>query len=396
MKILLVTEPGVNGVFRYVEALADFLIEQEVEVHLAYSDRRGSDQLGALIDRIERNGGRTVNLRVGNRPEPGDLRALRSLRALAAAVKPDVIHSHSSKAGALARVLPFLGITGARYVHHAHAYVGMRPQRGRIDFVYDCIERVLAKWSTTICCSGDEFNYARGMLRIAEHRLARLPNGVDCAHFAPPVPERRAALRKKFGLPANGLVLGSLGRTSEQKDPLTMYRAFARAAKLRPDLTLFHVGTGELDGELEKFIAAQQLTGRVVRLNYLSTPVDFYQAVDGFMQTSRYEGLSLALLEAMACDLPLILSEAPGNGDVLALPLSQMWSAPAADDGAFFGAIAQWAQDRARPQPPSINHREITKERFERERCLRRVTGLYEDLLSTGKDTVAVQAGNAS
>ena len=46
MKVLIVSEPGVDGVFRYVEALCHFLVGEGVEVHLAYSDRRGSDRLG--------------------------------------------------------------------------------------------------------------------------------------------------------------------------------------------------------------------------------------------------------------------------------------------------------------------------------------------------------------
>jgi glycosyltransferase involved in cell wall biosynthesis len=178
------------------------------------------------------------------------------------------------------------------------------------------------------------------------------------------------------------LPLGTIGRTGEQKDPLTLYRAFARLAGTRPDVTLFHIGCGELDTEIVRFIAAEGLTHRVVRRDYLSTPVDFYQAVDGFILTSRYEGFSLALLEALACDLPLILSEAPGNGDVLSLPLSQLWSAPVGDDAAFAVAMGRWAGDRSQPRPPRLNHRGIAREWFDSERCFRQVLGLYQDLLS--------------
>ncbi|HEY8932490.1 MAG TPA: glycosyltransferase [Rariglobus sp.] len=378
MKILLVVEPGLNGVFRYVETLASFLIEQQMEVHLAYSDCRFSSRLWALIEHVERNGGRTVNLSVSSRPTLGDVRALWRLRALAAEVRPDIIHCHSAKAGGLARLLPLTGLTGPRYIYHPHAYIGMRPSRHRTDFIYDTIERILARWSTTLCCSHDEFNYSRHTLRIPAHSVMHTSNGVDCDRFRPASPERRAELRKKFGLPETGLVLGTMGRTSEQKDPLTLYGAFARAARQRPGLTLFHVGCGELDGELDKFIKAQGLGSRVVRLKYLSTPAEFYQAIDGFILTSRYEGLSLALLEALATDLPLVLSEAPGNMDVLDLPLTQAWSAPVGDEAAFFGAISQWAQARSRPQPPPPNHRAIMRERFDQNKRLMDVVGVYQ------------------
>lgn len=390
MKILLVTEPGVNGVFRFVEAFADFLIEQNQDVHLAYSDVRGSDRLGALVERVERHGGRTANLRTSNRPQLADLGALRALRALATDVRPDVIHSHSSKAGVLARLLPFTGATGARQVYQAHAYAGMSPEHGRMAWFYNGVERVLARWSTSICCSHDELRFARTRLGVSDLSSFCVHNGVDLGRFTPASPEARAALRARFGLPARGLVLGAMGRTSNQKDPVTLYRAFARLARRRPDVTLFHVGCGELDSEVERLVAAEGLGGRVVRLGYLATPADFYQALDGFVLTSRYEGFSLALLEAMACELPMILSEAPGNGDVLSLPLSQLWRAPVGDDAAFAEAMAAWATARSQPIPPRVNHRWIAREWFDSRRGFRRLLGLYQDLVGeTGANDVA-------
>src|SRR5580704_18502408 len=110
MKVLEVTEPGVDGVFRYVETLCHFLIERGVEVHLAYSDRRGSDRLPRLVAWVEQHGGRTVNLRTANRPAFSDWGALCSLLKLTRKVRPDVIHSHSSKAGFLGRILRGFGI----------------------------------------------------------------------------------------------------------------------------------------------------------------------------------------------------------------------------------------------------------------------------------------------
>src|SRR3954471_18936880 len=110
MNVLVVSEPGIDGVFRYVEGLCHYLDAQGIGVHLAYSDRRGSERLHELVAWVEARGGRTVNLRTSNRPALSDLRAFTVLLRLAWAVKPDVIHSHSSKAGFLARALALLGV----------------------------------------------------------------------------------------------------------------------------------------------------------------------------------------------------------------------------------------------------------------------------------------------
>ncbi|HVU23475.1 MAG TPA: glycosyltransferase family 4 protein [Opitutus sp.] len=362
MKALLVTEPGVDGVFRYVETLCHFLDSQGVNVNLAYSDRRGSDRLPKLVEWVEERGGKTVNLRTANRPAPSDLRAFRGLLRLVRAVRPDVIHSHSSKAGFLARLLPFCGVRAAQF-YHPHAYVGMRPRPGRIDPLYNFIEGVLGRVSCTIAVSSDERNFACQRLRIPPHRVHLLHNGVDTEVFAPVSLEKKRQLRAELGLPPDRPVLGFIGRASEQKDPRTLYRAFARAAAERPDIVLFHVGAGELAGELERLTAELGIRDRVLRRSYMATPAIFYRVVDGFILTSRYEGFSLAALEALAADLPMILSEAPGTTDLLARSLSHAWKAAPGDVDGFARGIVAWHDRLGDGSLP--NHRVIAETQFD-------------------------------
>jgi len=382
--ILVVSEPGVDGVFRYVEGLVHHLLSRGVVVHLAYSDIRAGEGLPRLVSRVEGEGGRTLNLRVGNRPALDDLRALLALRGFVRETRPDLVHCHSAKAGALARALPFVGVLGLPLLYQPHAYIGMRPARGRLDFAYDAVERLLGRWSTTVTCSYDEQRYALHHLRIAPPRAPIIANGVDTARFVPATPARRRELRAAFGLPADALVLGSMCRSSAQKDPLTLYRAFALAARRDPRLVLFHVGQGELDPELDRVVRESGVADRIVRRPSLSTPADFYQAIDGFALASRYEGFSLALLEALSSDLPLILSEAPGNGDLLHRPLSHLWHAPIGDVTAFSVAISDWAGERGAPSRAPCNHRDIARESYDQARAFARVVSLYQRLLPAG------------
>ncbi len=378
MKVLIVSEPGVNGVFRYVEALCHYLIDREVEVHLAYSDRRSCECLFRLVARVEDRGGRTVNLRTANRPERADWSAWRSLRRLALDVRPDVIHSHSSKAGFLARVLSLGGVRAVQ-VYTPHAYVGMRPEPGRLDWLYNLVEGGLGRLACTAVVSSDETTFAREHLRIPSDRVVNLSNGVDTAKFSPASAEQKRRLRARLNLPAGQPVLGFLGRSSAQKDPVTLYRAFARAAVNRP-ITLFHVGQGELDPCLDSLLDELGVRARVVRQTYLSAPADFYRVIDGFILPSRYEGFSLAALEALSSDLPLILSRAPGNTDLLAQPLSHVWSAAPGDVDGFARAIADW-HDRLQ-KASAVNHRRIARTRFDLRAVFGSVLQLYRDLLS--------------
>src|SRR3954453_3654223 len=101
MTVLVVSQPGQDGVLRHVDLLCRYMIRRGVRLHLAYSDRQSCSQLRALVEHVDESGGRTLNLRVGNAPELADVRAIRGLLKLIREEKPDVIHGHSSKAGGL-------------------------------------------------------------------------------------------------------------------------------------------------------------------------------------------------------------------------------------------------------------------------------------------------------
>ena len=366
MRILMVSEPGVDGVFRHVEALAHFLLARRYEVHLAYSDVRGSDRLKRLVADVAAAGGCTLNLCVSNAPRPRDLPALVELSKMVRAVKPDVIHGHSSKAGGLVRALAFLGERRPLF-YTPHAYYGMAGGSGLKTMLFNGIECVLGRIGTTINLSDGEIAFAQKVLRIPKSRLRLIPNPVDTRTFAPAALEVKRRLRREIGVPDGALLLGSVGRLAFQKDPITLYQSLAIALKKVPNLWLYHLGDGELADECRQLADELGIQARIIRRTYLSEPLSFYRAIDGMILTSRYEGLSFAVLEALACDLPVMLSEAPGNLDFIQMGLSHCWSAPKGSPEQMAVAIAKWAADLAANRPS--NHRQTVESRFSQESC---------------------------
>lgn len=385
MQILLVTEPGVDGVFRHVEALASFLMERGHCIHLAYSDVRGSDRLTQLVEKVSAAGGKTVNLAVSNAPGPGDVAALLKLRRLVAEARPEVIHAHSSKAGALARALVMLGVRQPVF-YTPHAYYGLSGKGGMKSRVFNAVETVLGRIGTTINLSEGERAFARDSLKIPQALLRLIANPVDCVRFRPADAAKRMEFRAKLGVPADAVLLGSVGRLAFQKDPLTLYRAFAKACQKRPELWLYHLGDGELSAECATLADQLGIRSRIVRQTYLSEPLSFYQALDGMILTSRYEGLSFAVLEALACDLPVILSRVPGNNDFTEMGLSHCWSAGKEDVAGFAEVIGQWAQDCALGRVS--NHRQIAESRFSQEACFGAIVREYEQKVGLLADAV--------
>ena len=363
MRVLLVSEPGENGVFRHVEDLAEHLIQSGHTVGLAYSDVRGSDRLMVLVERVRSAGGMTVNLGVGTELQFGDFRALGLLWTLCGSFRPDIVHAHSAKAGGLVRLLRKLG-GPSRVIYTPHAYYGMGRRPSPTVRFFTAVERYLAPGTVTINLSRDEAEYGRTALGLPPESQRLIPNGVDTTHFRPCGAAERAALRANLGIPADAIVLGSLGRFSYQKDPATLHKAFRACADLLPSLYLVHVGSGELRAEVQRYARTHGYDDRVVWIDYLRDPAPFYRVLDCFILTSRYEGLSFAALEALSTNLPLILSDGPGNREFTSVGLSHLWNARVEYPASFASAITSWYDDRVRPRP--CNHHDVTVARFSR------------------------------
>ncbi len=373
--ILLVSEPGVDGVFQYVRNLTEYLQKTGWQVHLAYSSLRSGPALFDLVRQVEARGGLTLDLRVSNSPRPQDAWALVRLASLARRAKPEVIHAHSSKAGALARALPLLGIK-ARYFYTPHAYFGMNEAMSAKKFVFGGVERALGHVGTTISVSGSEANYARQTLGITPERLCVVSSGVDCERFSPvgdPAKKRQA--RAHFGLPLDALLFGTVARYTKQKDPLTLYRAVLSCLEQHPALCFAHLGKGEMSGQVDALLSAAPLAvrSRVYRIESSADPGTFYRALDAFTLPSRYEGFALSALEALATGLPLILTDCPGNNDLKVNGLDGIRWVPVGDETSLAREINDWASS------PMVanNHRQTAVDFFSAVRNMEKIMRCY-------------------
>ncbi len=376
LRVLLVVEPGLDGVFRHVEQLSHFLLAQpDVETHLAYSSMRGSPELHELVRLFERHGARTLDLRTSNAPRAGDLRAFVQLRRLVAAVQPDVIHAHSSKAGVLARALAWTGIR-ARYFYTPHAYYQMHGPLDLKKRFFMAIERWFTRTGTTLHVSGSEADYGRRMLGLLPEKQRNIPSGVDCERFRPTNdPAEKAALRCHFGLPSEAWVFGTVARYSDQKDPLTLYRAVLEVLPDAPGVYFAHAGKGELVPAVAELLRAapSAVRARILQLKSCDDLPGFYRMLDVFVLPSRYEGFALALLEAVASGSALILSDCPGNTDLKGFGLDDLlWTAP----GDVAGLAAQM-QARVLRGPYANNHRQTALEHFQRDVGCREILRIY-------------------
>ncbi len=375
-KTFHVVEPGGDGVFRHAESLINHQLNVGLKVALAYSSVRGSDRLQGLVGGVVQKGGSVCDLRVSNYPTPFDLIAFLRVVSCIRRFRPEVIHCHSSKAGILGRAAAAL--TGVPAVYTPNAYYGLGRRAGTRTALFNGLELLFASFAHTINVSEDEAVFARKRLRVRASQQSVIPNAVDTSVFKPAAVEEKRLWRFARGLPADAVIVGTLGRLSYQKDPLTLYRAFEIFACHHPDVYLAHLGTGELVKDCDEWIERSGLTSRILRMDYSPQPAEYYRALDAFVLSSRYEGLSLAVLEAMATNLPLMLTDVPGNRDFFKLGLSHLWTAPAENPVALAQTIGECVDSLV--SGASCNHRKIAVESFSEEACFGRILDLYRQL----------------
>jgi L-malate glycosyltransferase len=159
-----------------------------------------------------------------------------------------------------------------------------------------------------------------------------LPNGVDCEHFLPCSVPERLAHRHAHALPPDHYLFGCAARMVPVKRHRDLIDAFARVAGVHPQTSLVLIGRGPLEAELRDQVARQNLTDRVVFHGEERDMASLLPLLDAFVLTSSTEGLSNAILEAMACGLPTIATAVGGNTELVEAGLTGFLVPPRAPD----------------------------------------------------------------
>ena len=305
LRILQVLEPSGGGSGRHFLDLCLGLQQRGHHVEAVYSPVRAEESFVRELKSLDLAAIHTVAMK--RAPGWSDIAAFRALRRIIHSGAPyDVIHGHSSKAGALARLHFPAGATPRVYT--PHALRTMDPTLGRAGrLIYGTIERILAALFTdrVICVSGDEYTHARA-LGMAEEKLCIIVNGV-----APPLFGMAETVRASFGIATGAFVFGFVGRLSHQKAPERLIEAFRNVAARLPGAHMLMVGAGELEPRIRAAITASGLQNRI-HLTSAFTGAQAIPAFDMLVMPSRYEAMSYVMLEAAAAGKPILASDVGG------------------------------------------------------------------------------------
>lgn len=307
-----------------------------------------------------------------------DLAGAGAVAAVIDRVWPDVVHLQDRRAGLVGRVLATRCAIPSVYTLHGvpDELAGLVPgnlavarRRARDRWAYLRLERLLATVprSVVVTPCAALATYAREQVGVRRDRVVTVPNGIGVGWLAGPGPvpcAPRSRVRATW--------LGVM-------EPVKRVPALVHAAVQVPGLDLELVGDGSERRQVEEVVAATSSSSRVHLAGYRTDPSPYLRDADVFVLPSAAEACPMALLQAMACGLPVVATRVGGVPEVVREGVDGIL-VDAGDDEQLVAALTLLAEDAALRRRLGEAGRTRVAERFGIEHSVRSLVAVYEGL----------------
>jgi glycosyltransferase involved in cell wall biosynthesis len=244
-----------------------------------------------------------------------DLKALLGLVTLFRREKPQIVHTHSSKAGILGRWAARLA--GVPFIFHtAHGFGFNDFQRPMVKRVYVWLERITTKITTklvVVSYANAQKGEQNRVFKPGDWILCR--DAISVTDFMQPGPRRRKL--PEWGIPPDKLVVGMIACLKPQKSPVDFVDVAARVLKENRQAHFVLAGDGELRPQVEQRIQELGIGQHFTLLGWQTDMPEVYRNLDVVVLTSLWEGLPCVFSEAMAGDLPIVATNVDGAREAI-------------------------------------------------------------------------------
>ncbi len=385
MRVLQIMECTIGGTRRHLRDLVAGLRARDVEVEVvcaALREPRMREDMQAFTEA----GVRVHELPMVRRISP--VRDAWHALRLAGTVLDrgfDVIHTHSSKAGALGRGVGLL-LSGAVRVHTPHTFAATFDGKGQGGEAVGpkrlvlATERLFGKLSARVIhVSEAERREGQAFGIVPPGRDTVVHNGIDPAALSGSADGD--AVRRRHDVPLDAPLVGSVGLFNDAKGHDQLVAALA---ELPDHVHVLLVGHGELEPDLRRQAAELGVADRVHITGWIDDVAGAYAAMDLFCLPSRWEGLSYALLEAMAAGKACVSTDVNGSREALTDddPAGEAGEiVPCGDVMALAAAITGWLANAARRREAGRAARRRVETRFTVDAMVDRTLAVYADAL---------------
>jgi glycosyltransferase involved in cell wall biosynthesis len=250
-----------------------------------------------------------------------DVKALFELRTLFRRLAPDLVHTHNPKPGLYGRLAARMaGIPAV--VNTIHGLYALPEDPFAKRAIFYSLERIAAACSDAELLQNVEDIDVLRKLRVPEHKLHILGNGIDLQRFNPDRvdPQRTAELRASFGAGPGDVVCGVVGRLVWEKGYREVFEAAQRLREIAPNVRVVVVGPAEPtkeDAVTADDIARAERDGGITFLGMRTDLEDLYAAMDLYVLASYREGFPRSAMEAAALGRPLVVTNVRGCRQVV-------------------------------------------------------------------------------
>jgi glycosyltransferase involved in cell wall biosynthesis len=376
-RILMLTQPTDGGVFQHIARLCAGLSERGHEPVLAGPFEGVPADVTAEV----------LPLSLVRRPGPADARAVASAARLIRHVRPALVHAHSSKAGAVARLArPAYARTPLAYTPHGFAfasYFGSAPER----FGYRTAERVLAPLTTVLLCVCEaEMRLAASI--GAGRRSRVVHNGVPDPPGTPvhPAVER---LRQR------GPVVAVLTLLRPGKGLETLIDALPALLREHPDAQVVVAGDGAERSGLEQRARERGVEGSLHLIGAVDDGMQLLAGADVFVSASWAESFPYNVLEAMAAGVPVVATDVGGSAEAVERGKTGL-VVPPRDAGPLAAAIGELLRDRPRAREMGRAGRERQRRLFTVDRMIDQTLQVYGECADVTSKMISCRGRSTS
>ena len=289
-----------------------------------------------------------------------------------------IVHTHSSKAGILARWAAHLAKIPV-IVHTIHGFGFHAFQPRWLSRLYQRFERDASRVTGALVAVSErdrKTGLALGIGTPDRYRLIRY--GIEPSQFFPHSPA--SIVRQELGLDPRRPVIGTVACLKPQKAPLDFVRACQLIRHALPETQFIIAGDGSMRPEVERLRDELGLNGSLHLLGWRHDIPRLLSAMDVFMLASRWEGLPIACIEAMALGLPIVATTAGGIPE-LVKDGRNGFLVPVSQPARLAGAALRILRDDALRHEMGAASRGMVDSHFTVEHMVRETERLYEDLL---------------
>lgn len=313
-----------------------------------------------------------------------DLAAIRDLRRVLRAGRPDVLQTHTSKAGATGR-LAALTAGKARPRAVVHTYHG-HVLRGYFDQprerAFRLIERLLARSADALIAVSDEVRNDLVRFGVApRERFVVVPYGFDLPAWSDSDQTARERIRAELGAGEETFLVGWAGRFTAIKRPLDLPRTLRVLVDEEVDAMLVLVGDGEKRAETEALARKLDVSERCRFVGFQQGIRGWHAAFDALLLTSENEGAPVVAIEALAAERPVVATNAGGTGTVV-IDGESGFLEQIGDTKALGARLAALARDPELRRTLGRRGAEDVRARFATERMADEIESLYRTLLA--------------